>query len=220
MRFSRSVVQEVRECPYGGLKAACPHCIPLVVQEATMRAHSRRGEQPLIRLAWLIGIIEREPGLEQSLRRVMRQARATKKNSVTSVYEVVTVKRSTESFGLMGHHEKGPTMAEMRVSLEGQSAAGTTLSAVPGNATGTAVDGTHPHGVATVVAVGTGTLAGTLTIEGSLDGTAWVSTGTTVALSAAATVTATSTGKAFRFFRTSLSSATGTGSCTALMGVV
>lgn len=109
-------------------------------------------------------------------------------------------------------------MAEMRVTLDGAS--GVTLAAVAGNTTGTAVDGGAVRGTATVVAVGTGTLTGTLTIEGSLDGVAWVSTGTTVALTAAGTVTATSTGKAFRLYRTSLSGNAGAGTCTATMGMV
>jgi len=106
----------------------------------------------------------------------------------------------------------------MKLALD--SVSGTTLAAVTGNATGTAVGGDQPRSTATVVAVGTATLAGTLTIEGSLDGTVWVSTGTTVALTAAATVTATSTAKGFRFYRTSLSGISGAGSCTANMGVV
>lgn len=109
-------------------------------------------------------------------------------------------------------------MAEMRFNLE--SVAGPTLSAVTGNATGVAVDGGQPRATATVVAVGTSTLAGTLTIEGSLDNTTWVSTGTTVALTAGATVTATSTAKGFRYYRTSLSGSSGAGTCTANMGVV
>lgn len=122
-------------------------------------------------------------------------------------------------------------MAEMKVSIEGTTvdadgaqlvatgsrSAAATLSAVPGNATGATVSTGAAHTTATVVAVGTGTLTGTLTIEGSLDGATWVSTGSTVALTAAGTVTASSTGKAFRFYRTSLSGAAGTGTCTAVM---
>jgi hypothetical protein len=109
-------------------------------------------------------------------------------------------------------------MAENKVVID--SVSGTTLAAVTGNATGTAVGGDMVRGTATVVAVGTSTLAGTLTIEGSLDNVTWASTGTTVALTAAATVTATSTAKGFRFYRTSLSGASGAGACTALMGVI
>lgn len=128
-------------------------------------------------------------------------------------------------------------MAEQRVALEGddgtligtvdanghpssipvtngQTTAFTTLSAAAGNLTGTTMDCGVSHQVCTLVAVGTGTLAGTLTIEGSLDNTTWVSTGTTLALTAALTGTATSTGKAFRYYRVSLSGSSGTGTVT------
>lgn len=96
----------------------------------------------------------------------------------------------------------------------GQGTAYTTLNAATTNATGTALDCTASHQVCTFVAVGTGTLAGTLTLEGSLDNTTWVSTGTTLALTAALTGTASSTGKAFRYYRVSLSGASGTGTVT------
>lgn len=109
-------------------------------------------------------------------------------------------------------------MAEMRMVLDAPY--GSTLAAVTTNATGTTVGDGVPRGTASTVAVGTSTLAGTLTIEGSLDGTVWVSTGTTVALTAASTVTATSTGKAFRYYRTSLSGASGAGTCTATIAAV
>ncbi len=75
MRFSRSVVQSIRDCPWGGLKAACPQCISLAVTEATTRAHSRTGEEPIIRLAWLIGVIDHSPGLEHAARRVVHRRR-------------------------------------------------------------------------------------------------------------------------------------------------
>lgn len=97
----------------------------------------------------------------------------------------------------------------------GPGAAGTTLAAATGNVNGTTVDFGGACSVCTLVAVGTATLAGTLTIEGSVDGTTFVSTGTTVALTAAATVTATSTAKAFRYYRVSLSGAGGAGTVTA-----
>lgn len=96
----------------------------------------------------------------------------------------------------------------------GQAVAFTTLSAVTGNATGVVMDAGTTHNTVTAVCVGTSTLAGTLTIEGSLDNTTWVSTGTTVPLTAAATVTATSTLKAFRYYRVSLSGASGAGAAT------
>lgn len=101
------------------------------------------------------------------------------------------------------------------VRIEGVEVSGfTTLSAVTGNATGATHDPGRACSNATIVCVGTGTLAGTLTIEGSLDGTTWVTTGTTVALTAAGTVTASLTGKTFRFFRCSLSGITGSGTAT------
>jgi hypothetical protein len=122
-------------------------------------------------------------------------------------------------------------MAELKVSLDGVNAgadnallvstglqnAALTLNAVTGNATGSTVSCGSARTTATVVAVGTGTLTGTLTIEGSLDGATWVSTGSTVALTAAGTVTASSADRAFRFYRTSLSGAAGAGTCTATM---
>lgn len=99
----------------------------------------------------------------------------------------------------------------------GQATAFTTLNAVTTNATGATMDCVTSHNTATAVCVGTATLAGTLTIEASLDNVTWVSTGTTVALTAAATVTATSTLKAFRYYRVSLSGASGAGTATCKM---
>jgi hypothetical protein len=90
-----------------------------------------------------------------------------------------------------------------------------TLNAATGNLTGTSFESLGWSGLCTLVAIGTATLAGTLTIEGSIDGTTFVSTGTTVPLTAAATVTATSVDKAFRFYRASLSGASGAGTVTA-----
>lgn len=122
-------------------------------------------------------------------------------------------------------------MAELKVSIDGANVgadnalqvstgaqnAALTLNAVTGAVTGATVSYGSARTTATVVAVGTGTLAGTLTVEGSLDGATWVSTGATVALTAAGTVTASSAGKAFRFYRTSLSGISGAGTCTATM---
>ncbi len=85
MRYDRNVVQQVRECPYGGLKAACPHCIDAVVFEARMRAYSRTGNLDVIRLVWLIGIIERDYGLEHAARRVMRRGAQSKEKASTVV---------------------------------------------------------------------------------------------------------------------------------------
>lgn len=105
-------------------------------------------------------------------------------------------------------------LGAMLLVSTGQLVATTTLNAVTGNATGTTMDAGAAHANATVVGVGTSTLTGTITIEGSLDNTTWVSTGSTVALTAAATVTATSSAKAFRYYRASLSGAGGAGALT------
>jgi len=96
----------------------------------------------------------------------------------------------------------------------GQQVAFVTLNAATTNATGVTMDAGSSHNTLTAIAVGTGTLAGTLTIEGSMDNTTFVSTGATVALTAAATVTATSTLKALRYYRVSLSGASGAGTVT------
>lgn len=95
-----------------------------------------------------------------------------------------------------------------------------TLTAVTGNSTGSTFDPGKNVSVVTIVCGGTSTLAGTLTIEFSLDGTNWMSTGTTVALTAGARVTATATGKAMRFVRCSLSGASGTGTATCTIAAV
>lgn len=103
----------------------------------------------------------------------------------------------------------------VRIADGSQGGAFTTLSAVAGATTGTALDCGQALANCSVVCVGTGTLTGTVTIEGSLDGTTYVTTGTTVSLTAAGTVTATATGKAFRYYRASLSGTAGTGTATA-----
>lgn len=95
-----------------------------------------------------------------------------------------------------------------------------TLTAVTGNATGATVDGRTGRNSCTVIAVGTATLTGTLTIEISHDGAAWVSSGTTVLLTAAATVVATHSTHHTRFWRVSLSGSGGAGSCTATVMLV
>jgi len=105
-------------------------------------------------------------------------------------------------------------LGAMLLVTTGQLAATTTLNAVTTNATGTTMDCGSAHVNCTLVGVGTSTLTGTITLEGSLDNTTFVSTGTTVALTAAATVTASSSGKAFRYYRASLSGAGGAGTLT------
>lgn len=109
-----------------------------------------------------------------------------------------------------------PTLGSAAILVcTGGTSATTTLSAVTGNATGSTLNCGAAYPICTMVCVGTATLAGTLTIEGSLDGTTFVSTGTTVALTAAATVTATSVDRAFRYYRASLSGSSGSGTATA-----
>jgi hypothetical protein len=108
-----------------------------------------------------------------------------------------------------------PNLGAALLVSSGQLVSTTTLSAVTGNATGTTMDAGSAHANCTVVCVGTSTLTGTITIEGSVDGTTFVSTGTTVALTAAATVTASSSAKAFRYYRASLSGSGGAGTATA-----
>lgn len=109
----------------------------------------------------------------------------------------------------------GPNLGAFLLVSTGTLVSSVTLNAVTGNATGTTVDTGAAHANCTVVCVGTSTLTGTITIEGSLDNTTWVSTGTTVNLTAAGTVTASSTGKAFRYYRASLSASAGAGTATA-----
>lgn len=128
--------------------------------------------------------------------------------------------RVTIQDGVTGLDYGVPTAAGVPNSLSvsnGQIDPFTTLNAVTGNATGLTMDCGSSHEVVTIVGVGTGTLAGTLTIEGSLDNVTWVSTSITVGLTAAATVTTTSSFRAFRYYRVSLSGASGTGSVTVKM---
>ncbi|MGW4991885.1 hypothetical protein ACWEQ3_30235 [Streptomyces mirabilis] len=79
MRYDRDIVQNARECPWGGLKAGCPDCVSSVVYEAFDRARSRTGNLDVVRLAWLIGIIEGDPGLENAVRRVLWRKAPSKK---------------------------------------------------------------------------------------------------------------------------------------------
>jgi hypothetical protein len=94
---------------------------------------------------------------------------------------------------------------------------GTTLNAVTGNATGTAVDSGSARSNWSFVAVGTSTLTGTLTLELSVDNVAWVSSTVTASLTAAGTVGGFSTGRAARYARVSLTAAAGSGSVTVKM---
>lgn len=117
---------------------------------------------------------------------------------------------STVNIGL-----PGPNLGAGMVTTTGTLVSATTLDAVTTDANGATMDTGSGHANCTVVGVGTDTLTGTITIEGSVDDTTFVSTGATVALTAAATVTATSSAKAFRYYRASLSDAGGTGTLTA-----
>lgn len=94
---------------------------------------------------------------------------------------------------------------------------GVTLNAATGNTTGTAVDSGSARSNWSMVAVGTATLAGTLTLELSLDNVTWVSSTATATLTAAGTVGAFSTGRPARYARVSLSGATGAGTVTVNM---
>lgn len=96
----------------------------------------------------------------------------------------------------------------------GQLIGTVTLNSATGNATGTAMDCGSAKTTCTVIAVGTGTLAGNIILEGSIDGTTYVTEGQ-VALTAAGTVTTDSTGSALRFYRASLTGASGAGTVTA-----
>jgi hypothetical protein len=106
-------------------------------------------------------------------------------------------------------------LGAMLLVSTGQLVATTTLAAVTGNATGTTMDCGAGHANCTVVVSSTSTLAGTITIEGSLDNTTFVSTGSTVALTVGGVATATTSGKAFRYYRASLSASSGSGAATA-----
>lgn len=108
----------------------------------------------------------------------------------------------------------GPGQGAMLCVTNGQLIPFTTLDAVAANTTGSTMDCGASHQVCSAVSVSTGTLTGTVTIEASVDGTSWVSTGSTIAVTAASTLTATSTGKAFRYYRASLSGVANAGTVT------
>lgn len=132
---------------------------------------------------------------------------------VSSNPSFVTVTDGTNNVTVSASASVGNALA---VST-GSVFSGTTLNGVTGNASGTAVDSGSARSNWSFVAVGTGTLAGTLTLELSLDNVSWVSGTVTAALTAAATVGAFSTGRPARYARVSLSGASGTGTVTAKM---
>jgi hypothetical protein len=87
----------------------------------------------------------------------------------------------------------------------------TTLNAVAANTTGTTVDAGAAQSNWTAVAVATGSpTAGTLTLELSVDGTTFVSSTATASVTAAGNFLISSTGRAARYARVSLTALTGT----------
>jgi hypothetical protein len=101
----------------------------------------------------------------------------------------------------------------------GTQSAGTTLAAVAVNTTGTTIDFGAAKSDVTCVTVGTGTLTGTATIELSLNGTDWVSSTVTIAVTAASVLAGHSVGRPARYARATLSGQGGTGTLTAtIMG--
>lgn len=107
-------------------------------------------------------------------------------------------------------------MAEMIVGVDDGTSrvAHTTLNAVTGNATGVELDCGRAMPLLRFVATATGDLAGTLTVEGSLDNDTWVGVGVEISLPAGGAATMNALDKGFRFYRVSLSAVTGTGTCT------
>lgn len=100
----------------------------------------------------------------------------------------------------------------------GTVTAGTTLNAVSANTTGTTVDaGVAQSNWSGVAVAGASPTGGTLTLELSMDGTNWVSSGSTATISAAGNYLVASTGKAARYARCSLTGLTGTISLTVKM---
>lgn len=99
----------------------------------------------------------------------------------------------------------------------GQSVGFSTLTAVTGNATGTTMDCGFARPFVGYVCVGTGTLAGTLTCQGSIDGVTFVSAGVGATLTVAGTVGNMGGGKNFRYYRVNLSGSSGAGTATCLI---
>jgi len=102
----------------------------------------------------------------------------------------------------------------------GTISAGKTLSAVPGNATGTTIDFGASRATCTGVMVVTGTLTGTATLQGSHDGTIFVATGLAAdggvfTIAAAGTFLLWNTNRPFRYYRMTITGAGGTGTADA-----
>lgn len=111
----------------------------------------------------------------------------------------------------------GGNGAELNIAL-GFTNPVTTLNAVTANATGTTVDAgaAQSNWMAVAVAGGSPT-AGTMTLELSLDNSAWVSSTSTNTLPAAGNYAIFSTGKAARYGRVSLTGLAGTVTLTVKM---
>lgn len=94
----------------------------------------------------------------------------------------------------------------------GSVTAGTTLSAVTANTTGTTVDaGVAQSNWSAIAVAGGSPTSGTLTLELSLDGTStsWVSSGSTNSIIAAGNYLVVSTGRTARYARVSLTNLSG-----------
>lgn len=133
--------------------------------------------------------------------------------SVTSATNPVSI-RVTGSTGNQAAVGAPAAGSPGLLTLSGFSAAFTTLNAVTTTATGVSADCGSTCAAATVVAVGTSTLTGNINLEASLDNTTYVQVAT-VALTAAGTVTVSTTDKPFRFWRASFASPVGSGNVTA-----
>lgn len=100
----------------------------------------------------------------------------------------------------------------------GLSTAQITLNAVTANTTGTTIDAFSAHSNWTGIAVAGGApTAGTLTLELSLDGITWVSSTVTASIIAAGNYLVSSTGRAARYARCSLTNLAGTITLTVTM---
>lgn len=92
----------------------------------------------------------------------------------------------------------------------GSVTAGTTLSAVTVNTTGTTVDaGVAQSNWSAIAVAGGSPTSGTLTLELSLDGASWVSSGSTNSIIAAGNYLVVSTGRTARYARVSLTNLSG-----------
>jgi hypothetical protein len=107
--------------------------------------------------------------------------------------------------------------AELNVST-GFTVAAVTLNAVTANTVGTAIDAGAAQSNWSAVATATGSpTAGVLTLEVSLDGTAWAASGATSSIPAAGTYLISLVGTVARYARVSLTNLSGTVTLTVKM---